>query len=261
MLNNKNKISNRAIKKMHQERRKLSFFAVFSPLTYVLPLFLLISGMNVAAQEQNSRPGVRFKNNHFSLDLPDEFERRTINTNGVILSVRYRNSFPTLNIVESPGSSKYPSHLKVEQRVLESYNAVGIQQPLLLDVATARFGAVNLSEPLVILGYTLNDEQLKAEVGFIDVKGRYFTITLVERTSATGDELNAGRMFRENLKWIGRPLDHLVPTSDHMAQPNESSPQLSNALGNFFKQILGILGIIIGVFILAKVKTLLWKRL
>ncbi len=244
---------------MHSKRRKLSFFAVFTPLTYISSLFLLIFRVNVAAQELNPRLGVSFQSEYFTLDLPDGFERRAVNTAGVILSVRYRNSFPTLNIVEAPGSSKYPSHLRVEQRVLESYQAVGIQDPLLVRVGEPKFGAVSLGEPLVTLGYQLNEDQLKAEVGFVDVKGRYFTITLVERALAKGEELNAGRIFRESLKWNGPTFGQIKDLK--AAERDKNTPQLGAALGSFSRQALGIVGILAGVFILAKGKNFLWKRL
>ncbi len=259
MMNNKNKISNRAIKKMHQTRRKLSFLPFFRPLTCISSLFLLIFRVNVAAQELNPLSGVRFKSEYFTLDLPDGFERRTVNTSGVILSVRYRDSFPTLNIVEAPGSSKYPSHLKVEQRVLESYRAVGIQQPRLIRVGEPKFDAVSLSEPLVTLGYHLNDDDLKAEVGFVDVKGRYFTITLVERASADGEELNAGQILRKSLKWNGPTFGQIKDLQ--AAERDRNTTQLGASLGSFLRQILGIVGILAGVFVLAKGKNFLWKRL
>lgn len=256
MVNNKNKISNRAIKKMHQKTRKLKFFAIFNLLTYVFPLFLLILVPIAGAQERSSGYGVHFNHNNFALDLPDGFERRSTSTSGVILSIRYRGSFPTLNIVESPGSSKYPSHLKVEQRVLESYKAVGIQEPKLLSVNSAAFGSINLSEPLVILGYNLNDEELKAEVGFINLKSSYLTITLVERASAKDAELNAGLILRENLRWVGKEAP-----ADYLHNSSLSGAQRSDTIKSFIKQMLGILGIVAGVFILVKLKKIIWKRI
>lgn len=253
---------------MHQKTRKLKFFAVFSPLTYVFPLFLLILGSIADAQDRASDQGVRFNNENFNLDLPVGFERRPNNTTGVILSVRYRGSFPTLNIVESPGSSKYPSHLSVEQRVLESYRAVGIQEPKLISVKQSKFGSIDLSEPLVSLGYKLNEELLKAEVGFINLKNSYLTITLVERALAQGDEVAAGSNLRESLKWIGS----LALLDDDGADKQKGPAGIPDAsisfispmsapLVNYIRQILGLLGIVITVFIIVKVKNLLWNRI